>query len=143
MRFYRINRTYRTALTAFWCAMFLLYAVNLAVHHGRHSYQLLIWLLLAITQLATIWTYVELTSDSIVTHFLFVQRSTPLRLLRYAGVPRSSSRWLAKSLEIETMNEPPTYLAVEEKDAFLRALQDRGYTAKPTRYATSPLGLSL
>ncbi len=138
-----MNRTYRTALTALWSGMLLLYAVRFLFHHGHHSSQPLVWVLLATTQLATAWTYVELTDDSIVTHFLFVQRSTPLRLLRYAGVPRSSSRWLAKSLEIETMNEPPTYLAVEEKDAFLRALQDRGYTAKPTRYATSPLGLSL
>lgn len=138
-----MNRTYRTALTALWSGILLLYAVRFLSHHGHHSYQPLIWLLLAVTQLATIWSYVELTPDSIVTHFLFFKRSTPLSQLRYAGVPRSNSRWLARSLEIETMHDPPTYITVEEQNALLQALQDRGYTAQPIRYATGPLGLSL
>ena len=142
MRFFRNSRTFRTAITVFWGSILLLYSPSFVYGHSRRYWQVLIWIVLAVTQLATAWTYVEVTKDALVSHFLLIKRSTPIRAIRYVGQPRSRSRWLVNLVEVETMLEPPTFIAVEQRDAFLQALYDQGYQAQTKRYVTGQLGLS-
>jgi hypothetical protein len=122
MRFYPQSRTTRLIISALWLlvAVFWLYAMR--HHHGSWgTLQKVIWVILPVIQMISMWTYWEITSTELRHQAPIVPaRRFPLRDLVYAGdVRRSTGKWALKnSTEVQFNGTPILYIGVADRDRF-------------------------
>ena len=141
-RFYRNPRTYRIWGSALWCALLLFWVPASWAHHDRHPWQPLIWIVLSLIQIGSLWTYWDINSTELVAHSFGVRRSFQLSAIDQVGPPAKHRRLLAKTVQIDYRGRQTLFVTVADREAFQETLHSSVLRQESQRPGSGLLGLN-
>ena len=141
MRFYQQRRGLRIFQTALWIVLMLMWISLWPLRPATTHLTPFIWLFLGVIQIATAWTYWDITPEELVVHAFGLRRRYALGRIDRIGPAHVGKRALPKSIQIDYRDRSSIYVTVADRSAFQAALQAAMVNRAREPFTTGPLGL--